>query len=350
MRAAVIGAGLIAKQHLGALRALAEVEVVGLCDLSPVMAESTAERFAIDHWYTDYRTMLAQQRPEVVHIATPPGTHFALARTCLEAGAHVLVEKPITLELEDLQTLQTVAAQRERWLIEDHNYLFNRDVQQILSWVEQGLLGDVRHVDVRICLDLFATGSRFADRDLPHPAMRSPLGAASDFVTHLAYLAYALVGPHQRVQAVVRREAPSLPDAISELRVLVDAQHATASLSLSGTAQPDQFVLAVEGTRMRVQANLFERGIVKTPLRGGSPWSPIRNSLQRARGEASGAVLSLARKLSGGPGAYEGLWQLVAETYRRLVQGGPPPVSPGQILSVNRLIHDLQRHLPRGAA
>src|SRR5205085_11524025 len=96
MRAAVIGAGQISKQHLGALAKCEGVEVVGVCDLSPVMAEVAAERFGIAAWFTDYRRMLDEKRPDVVHVVTPPSTHFKIASDCLGRGAHVVVEKPIT--------------------------------------------------------------------------------------------------------------------------------------------------------------------------------------------------------------------------------------------------------------
>ena len=79
IKAALIGTGQIARQHLGCLRTLPNVEVAGVCDLSPALAESTAERFGIPAWYTDYRRLLDEVRPDVVHVTTPPPSHFPLA-------------------------------------------------------------------------------------------------------------------------------------------------------------------------------------------------------------------------------------------------------------------------------
>ena len=56
------GAGQIAKQHLGAIEATKHAVAVGVCDLSPVMAESTADRFGIEHWSTDLEKLLAEQK------------------------------------------------------------------------------------------------------------------------------------------------------------------------------------------------------------------------------------------------------------------------------------------------
>jgi predicted dehydrogenase len=351
MRAAIVGAGPIARQHLGALAELPRVQAVGVCDLSPVMAESLAERFGVPHWFTDFREMLARTRPDVVHIATPPASHFAIARECLLNSCHVFCEKPITLELEQLDQLQQLARSRDRWLLEDHNYLFNDDVQQILGWVASGALGEVRHVEVQVALDLFGPGSRFADADVPHPVMREPLGVVTDFITHLAYLAYAFVGPHTQVGTAIARRAPLAPGAISEFQALVQAARGTALLSLSGTVQPDSFLLRVHGTHRRAETNLFEAGIVTTEVLGGmKPLAPIRNCFRRARSERRAAWRSLLRKLGGGPGAYEGLYELIARTYDRLERRAEPPVSPAQIADVNRLIADIVAHNPASAS
>src|SRR4051794_19432184 len=93
-RAAVVGVGAVAKQHLACLAALDGAEPVAVCDISSAVAESAAGRFAVPRHFTDHRTMLADARPDVVHVTTPPGAHFAVAMDALAAGAHAIVEKP----------------------------------------------------------------------------------------------------------------------------------------------------------------------------------------------------------------------------------------------------------------
>lgn len=343
LRAAVIGAGQIAKQHLGALATTEGIETVGVCDLSPIMAESTADRFGLDYWTTDYRELLQRRKPHVVHITTPPASHFQLAHDCLEAGCHVLVEKPATLDYEQLVELMTLAEEKKLWLVEDHNYLFNHSIQEMLAQFASSQLGEVRHVDVQICLDLFAPGSRFADTDLPHPAMNEPAGIVTDFLTHLSYLAYAFVGEHRSLQAFFHRRTSLTDNPISDFQALVDCERGTARLGLSASGQPDTFTVCVQGTRGQISTNLFEAGTVRSKLAGGpQPLAPIRNSLRRGRHERRNAVKSLWRKLGGGPGSYEGLWSLIAQMYTGLSSGGASPVSPEQIAAVNRLVHEIQ--------
>lgn len=345
LQAAVIGAGQIAKQHLGALAVASNVEALGVCDLSPAMAESTADRFGLKDWTTDYRELL-DKRPDVVHITTPPASHFELARECLNAGCHVLVEKPATVEYHQFVELKDLAADKNLWLIEDHNYQFNRSVQEMLSSVESGELGDVRHVDVQICLNLFGDGSRFADQDLPHPAMREAAGVVSDFLTHLCYLGYLFVGEHSEFSAYFNRRSELDNDPITDFQALVNGQRGTAQLGLSSHGQPDVFTVEVQGTRGSMSTNLFEAGTVRSELLGGpQPLVPVRNALRRGKAERRNALRSLWRKLSGGPGAYEGLWLLVAKIYESLGSGGPPPIAMSQIEAVNRLVHEIQQEV-----
>jgi predicted dehydrogenase len=337
MRAAVIGAGQIAKQHLGALARCPEAQIVGICDLSPVMAEAAADRFRISAWFTDHRRMLDEQRPEVVHVLTPPATHFSIARECLEKGAHVIVEKPIAENVQQVEELISIAAAQHRQIIEDHNYQFNRDVQHLSGLVLAGALGQVRHVDVDLCLDVGGVESNAA----------SVVGPVSDFLTHLCYLAYLFIGEHQRVTSSWRLSQRPSGMVSHNMQALVEGREGTARLGFSSDGQPDTFTVRVQGTRMQAQTNLFELGILRTATLGGpKPLMPIRNMLRRGRAEWSNAARSLHRKLNGGPGPYEGLWELVRRFYDSLKHGTPPPISPQQILAVNRLYHDILNEAP----
>jgi predicted dehydrogenase len=344
IKAALIGTGQIARQHLSCLRALPEVAVVGVCDLSPAMAECAAERFGVPAWYTDYRRLLDEVRPDVVHVTTPPPSHFPLAMAALDAGAHVVVEKPATVTIAELDTLVGHASGRGRVLVEDYNYLFNDATRTILGLVASGAFGAVIHVEVLICLDILGEGSPFVDPNAPHPCLGMAGGAIADFLTHLASLAHVFVGRHRSAHTVwSKRGTRASPLPSDEFRALVDAERGTAVLGFSAHTQPDAFWLRVYGERMQAVANLFETRLTIDRLRGGpKPLRPLLNGLREARDVRHAALGSLRRKLSGGPGAYEGLWELLARTYRALGSGAEPPITPRQIVEVNRLVDDLR--------
>ena len=332
--AAVVGAGAVAKQHLACLAEMDSVDVVGICDLSPAVAESAAERFRVPAHFTDHRRLLAELSPDVVHVTTPPGPHLAVAMDALAAGAHVIVEKPIVAEADQLESLLGEAEQRGRIVIENYNYVFNPQPRRIRRLVESGELGRLVHVDVDLAVDILGEGSPFADPHRPHPTARMPGGVVADFLPHLCSLAYFLVGPHRGVKSVW---SPG-----PEMRALVEAERGTASLSFSAQAQPDGFWLRVHGTRMRAEANLFEPRLTVERVRSApAPLFPVLNGIGEVAAVGRAAVAGLWGKLSGAPGAYAGLWELVARTYGSIADGSAPPVSVRDIREVNRLVGDL---------
>lgn len=341
MRAAVIGLGQIARQHLACVQQLPGVEVAAVCDLSPAVAECTAERTGVRSWFTDYRTMLAEVRPDVVHVTTPPTSHYRLALDSLDAGAHVVVEKPATATYDELDALARRAEEKGRALVEDYNYLYNRATREIVRRIESGEFGDVVHVDVLICLDILDPGG-FADPNAAHPCLSLAGGAIADFLPHLASLAWLFVGPHTRASAVWKKRSKTILP-YDELRAVVDAERGTASLGFSASSQPDGFWLRVYGTRMHATANLFETRLTFDRVRPGpKPLRPLLNGLEEGKSVRRSAVRSLLRKFSGGPGAYDGLWELLGRTYRALADGGPLPVPARQVLEVNRLVEALK--------
>jgi predicted dehydrogenase len=341
MKAALIGAGQIARQHLACLQTLSDVTIAAVCDLSPSVAECAAERHGVPAWFTDYRTMLREVRPDVVHVTTPPTSHFRLAMDSLEAGAHVVVEKPATATLSELHTLDQRARETGRALIEDYNYLFNPATRDIVERIESGAFGAVIHVEVMICLDILGpTG--FADPNSPHPCLTLAGGAIADFLPHLASLAHLFVGPHRQAHAVWQKRKPSLLP-YDEFRAVVDAERGTAALAFSASAQPDAFWLRVYGERMQATANLFEKRVTFDRVRTGpKPLQPLLNGLEEGKMIRRAAVGTLMRKFRGGPGAYEGLFELLRRTYRGLASGSPLPVTADQVLAVNRMVEALK--------
>ena len=340
MKAALIGAGQIARQHLTCLKALPDVQLAAVCDLSPATAEAAAERYSVRGWFTDHRAMLEKVRPDVVHVTTPPTSHFGLAMDSFDAGAHVIVEKPATATFNELETLVRHAREAGRHLIEDHNYVFNHAPQEILRRIRSGQFGAVTHVEVLICLNILGP-SGFADPNAPHPTLSLVGGAIADFLPHLASLAHLFVGPHRTAQINWTKRKPSVM-AFDEFRALVDAERGSAALGFSSSSQPDAFWLRVYGERMQGTANLFETRLTfDGPRNVPKPLRALLSGLEEGRTIRRAALATLLRKFKG-PGAYEGLWELLARTYRALADGSTLPVTASHVLEVNRMVEALK--------
>ena len=338
-KAALIGAGAIAREHLSALSEMPNVEVGGVCDLSAAIAEMTAQRFGARGWYTDYQRMLDEVRPDLVHITTPPISHFSLARSCLEQGYNVLCEKPITVEYEEFVKLREIARASRLLLIENQNLRFHSSIRRILELASSGEFGDIVDAQVQVFLNIGAPGSRFVDRNLSHPCLGMRGGAIADFLTHIAYLAYLFTGTPLGVRSAwTKRVSESILPA-DEFRALVKGERATASVAFSANAQPNGFWVRVIGTRMQAETNLFEppRLILRRARGGSTPLTPLMDGFSESRQVLDASIRGLVRKLAG-TSRYDGLPLFIARTYAALEKREEAPVSLEEIDVVARLV------------
>ncbi|MER5204117.1 Gfo/Idh/MocA family oxidoreductase [Streptomyces sp. NPDC002825] len=124
IRTAIVGTGGIAGIcHVPALRAQAHrAEIVAAVDVDAARAEEFAAEHGIPAVYTDLQTMLKEQRPDVVHLCTPPFLHAEQAVACLEAGAWVWCEKPVALSLAELDRIQAAEGTAAAGAVFQHRY------------------------------------------------------------------------------------------------------------------------------------------------------------------------------------------------------------------------------------
>jgi len=129
--------------------------VVAAADLSQDRLAGVAKRYPTIALTTDYRDVLRDPNVDAVAIATPVSTHYPLAKEALEAGKHVWVEKPLTMDYADAQRLNELAEQKRRVLMVDHVFVYAGAVDRIKESVESGELGEVLYYDsVRVNLGL----------------------------------------------------------------------------------------------------------------------------------------------------------------------------------------------------
>ncbi|MDI6853443.1 MAG: Gfo/Idh/MocA family oxidoreductase [Deltaproteobacteria bacterium] len=134
LKAGVIGVGYLGRFHAEKYAALPEVELVGVADLDPFKARNIADKLST-RAFDNYRDLLP--RVQMVSVAVSTREHFAVARDCLTADCHVLVEKPITSELEQGRELIRLANERNLLLMVGHLERFNSAMQELQSRVTQ---------------------------------------------------------------------------------------------------------------------------------------------------------------------------------------------------------------------
>ncbi len=151
----VIGAGYWGPNLLRNFTELANARVVALADLSDERLAHMRSRYPEVEMIKDYRDFF-EMGVEAVVVATPPTSHFDIARDCLEHGLHVLVEKPLTLNSRDAQTLVDIADARGLTLMVGHTFEYNAAVRTLKEIIDSGELGQVYYINaVRLNLGLF---------------------------------------------------------------------------------------------------------------------------------------------------------------------------------------------------
>ncbi|KNX40573.1 Glucose-6-phosphate 3-dehydrogenase [Roseovarius tolerans] len=143
----LVGAGYIAGWHAAALKLTRGVRLAAVCDLSASAAEGLAGAYGA-RAFTDLDDLIASGEVEAVHILTPPDSHAALARKCLAAGLHVLVEKPVALSGEEAASVAETARAAGRHLAAGHNFLGLPAYQRLKSLVAAGKLGRVSSAEI----------------------------------------------------------------------------------------------------------------------------------------------------------------------------------------------------------
>jgi len=152
---AIVGAGYWGPNLVRNAMATASVDLRWLCDLDEDRARHVLGPYSTIPTSDSVDAILSDLAVHAVAIATPAASHFPLAMAALDAGKHVLLEKPLTSSLADGQKLVQAAEDRGLVLMCDHTYCYTSAVQELRRLVHSGELGDVQFVDsVRINLGL----------------------------------------------------------------------------------------------------------------------------------------------------------------------------------------------------
>ncbi len=265
-----MGTGGIARTFTSDLRHLGH-EVAAVGSRAKETAEEFAGRFGIERAYASYEALAADDRVDVVYVATPHNFHHAAARLCLEAGRAVLVEKPLTTNAADAEDLAALARDRGLFAMEAMWTRFNPLVVRLRELVTDGAIGDVTAV--------YADFAEAVGFDPEHRLWSPGLagGALLDLGVYPVSFASMLLGEPDRVQAVATK-APTGVDASTGI-LLGYASGAVAALHCGFLGASSQTATVV-GTAGRIEV--------------GSPfWVPTAMTVHRAGAEPETHALDL---------------------------------------------------------
>ncbi|GAA1437876.1 Gfo/Idh/MocA family oxidoreductase [Microlunatus lacustris] len=185
---AVLGAGSIAAAHLDAYRQQPEAEVVAVCDRHPERAGALAARYGVPQVHGSVAALLADDRVEAVSLCTANASHAELAVAVLQAGRHVLVEKPLATTLVDARAVERAAASSGRVAQVGFVRRFSGNVVALKRFVDAGDLGEIYYARATNLRRAGHPGGWYGDRD------RSGGGPLIDIGSHVLDLAWYLMG------------------------------------------------------------------------------------------------------------------------------------------------------------
>ncbi len=148
---AVIGAGGIGQDHIASFQQHPAARVVALAEVSPERGRAAADKFGIAELVQDYRRLLTRPDIHVVSIALPNYLHARVALHALQAGKHVMLDKPMATRASDALKLVTEAQKQKVLLMVGQNQRFIPEVQTAKQLITRGILGDVYHAKTAWC-------------------------------------------------------------------------------------------------------------------------------------------------------------------------------------------------------
>ena len=345
IRMGMVGGGpgaFIGAVHRMAARLDGEIELVsGVFGRDPAKSRAAAEELhlAPERGYADYQSMIAtekalpeDQRIDFVTICTPNYCHFPVAKAFLEAGFHVLCEKPLAMNSAEARELEALVKKSGRLFCLMHNYTGFPMIRQARQLIAEGKLGTVRKVNVEYSLGWLAApnaGKQAAWRVDPKQAGIS--GCMADIGTHAQHLIEFVTGmPIREVCADLATFVPgrALDDDGSVLLRFDNGARGVIFASEVATGEENNFILKIYGDKAALewQAQNPENLIIR------SNDAPIQ-VLRRGWPGTGEAAAQNSRLPAGHPEgfieAFANIYRMFAEAIRTGTPGDYPSVSDG---------------------
>ena len=328
LRVGLVGAGYISEFHARAVQRVPNARIVGIADVVSSRAAALAARFSIPKVFPTMEAMM-NEGVDVIHILTPPATHAQLTIAALKYGHHVLVEKPLAVNVEEVDRISAAAAAAQKSVCVNHSMLYDRFVCKALNLVRSGTIG------VPLTFDYFRSSEYPPYRGGPLPIHYQDGGYPFlDQGVHALYLAESFLGGIEDAKAFYGTHGGDSNLLYDEWRVAAQCEHGTANIHISWNVKPLQNWFVVQGTKGVLRANLFAMWVTHTPQLP-LPKAPARALQAMTEGLSICAQVpaNVARFAAKKIVQYDGLHSLVAAFYHALQTGAPMPVPVEQARS-----------------
>jgi predicted dehydrogenase len=349
LRIAIVGCGKIADQHVQAIRRIPDCVIVALCDRELLMAKQLGERTEVTACFSDHQEMLRATRPDVVHITTPPQSHFPLAKQCLEFGSHVYLEKPFTITANEAESLIDLAERCGLRITVGHNYQFTLEMLEMRQLVKRGFLGGKPiHLESYWSYDLedaSYVGPVLGNR--MHWVRQLPGQLLHNLISHgIARLAEFLDAELTEVMAIAD-QSPLLrsfgrKEVQDELRVFIRDKSGTSAFFCFSTQLKGLNQLRTYGLAGSITADIITGSLLRNANRPYKSYltyfiPPLRSAREHFRNARRNVANFARRRL------YQdfGMKELIERFYDSIRQGKPVPIPYREILLTARIMDEI---------
>lgn len=350
LRVAIVGCGKIADQHVSAIRRIPDCQIVSLCDRELLMAQQLGGRIGVSVCHSDLQELLRSTSPDVVHITTPPQSHFSLAKQCLQSGSHVYLEKPFTVTADEAESLVELAESRSLAVTAGHNYQFTLEMLEMRRLVKQGFLGGKpMHLESHWSYDLGDVsyiGPILGSRN--HWVRQLPGQLLHNVISHgIARLTEFL--EDDLTEIVARADQSSHlrnlggEEVLDELRVLIrDKSGTTAFFCFSTQIRPGLNQLRLCGPQGSLIVDQSSGSLLRYENRHDKSYltyflPPLRSAKEQLGNARRNIANFLRRRL------YQdfGMKELIERFYENIRLKQPPPIPYREIILTARIMDQI---------
>lgn len=288
LRVAIVGCGLIvANKHLPALLKLRhKLKIVALCDLDASRAEALAKIYQIKKVYTDFSQMLREIRPDIVDISTPPATHAKLSIEAMENNCHILLEKPMALDLADCEKIIAAAKKYNCKVCVIHNQIFNPVFLRAKEIIAKDRIG--KFLGMRIFL---STPVDYMTSKERHWAHKLPGGVLGETGPHIVYMSLAFLDNIKEVKVYAKKQIPEFAwSPFEDFRIDLIADNGISSVTLiygSNQWAADVEIFCSEGI---LRLDLQNRLLVKYDRHKLNPWHIVCSAFNQIYQTTAGVI------------------------------------------------------------
>jgi len=346
LRIGIIGCGRIADAHAVEILKMPGAELVGACDNEELMARQLCDRFKVKQAFGNVSEFLAVARPDVVHITSPPQSHLALGRQCLEAGCNVMFEKPFALNTGEVEELIGIADSKGLKITVDHNVQFTQSALKMRQLVQSGYLGGPPvHVESIWCYSYGDAGYAKAllgekthwVRNLPgkmlHNIISHGVSKIAEFMTGDSPKVLAYGFPSKTMQEL------NETDIIDELRVIVhDDRPMTAYFTFSTQMTPAIHQLRLYGPKKSLIVDDLHQTVIKVTGNYKSYLNHFIPPMIDAKQYMKNSMGNIGKFIKR-DGYFEyGRLYLIESFYKSITQGDPLPIPYREILMTSKIM------------